>query len=907
MARTRFNFSEEDCYRSTAYSIRDRLIETLNDTNSYFFEKDFKRCYYLSLEFLVGRAMQNALVNLDIEDPYKKALAELGYNLENLYEYEHDAALGNGGLGRLAACFLDSMASMNYPCWGYGIRYTYGIFEQKIVNGRQVEHPDYWLIQDNPWEIQRQDITYAVRFNGDVNLVKGSDGKMRHKWTGGQLIQAMAYDNPIPGFDTYNCINMRLWKAAPSREFDFNSFNAGKYLDAIAERQEAECISAVLYPNDESEEGKILRLKQQYFFCCATIQDVLRRFKLKPNRDWRDLPNKISIQLNDTHPAIAIPELMRILVDIECLEWDFAWNLTSQVFSYTNHTVLPEALEKWPADLLGKLLPRHLLIINEINLQFLNDVRSRMGDVWDKVSRMSIYSEEWNKKMIRMANLAVIGSHKVNGVAAIHTSLVKRDLFPEFVEYYTLCGQPNKFINVTNGVTPRRWIHCANRPLSNLISEWLGCDDWLKDLDILQGLHSHIEDEQLISEWQDVKLRNKKRLAKHIEHNTGISLDPVNMLFDVQVKRIHEYKRQTLNCFYAIHRYLTIKMMTAEERKNLVPRATMLGGKAAPGYFTAKTIIKMVNNIANVINGDPDVSPYLKVVYIPNYNVSQAMIIVPAADINQQISTAGTEASGTSNMKFVMNGSMIIGTLDGATVEIREECGEDTVFLFGAREEEVENVRSKARNGDYSIDRRLRVVFDWIKGGHLSLGDNQAHAEFCELIDTISNNCNGTNGDFYLCCHDFPDYIRANDDVDRLYKDQKKWTQLTIKAAGAMGKFSTDRTIKEYASLIWDLEVGERPTPSGQQTVIPVRPVVTPPTTTSTSSSSPEKPTRPAAVTPSASIASTASTETKVIETKAAVIGIEASVETTGTIGKSVTPVSDKKAATASKKTAGKK
>ncbi|CEM38533.1 unnamed protein product [Vitrella brassicaformis CCMP3155] len=812
LAATRFSFATEECYRATAFSIRDRLIETFNDTNEFFTAKDVKRCYYLSLEFLLGRAMQNALVNLDIEPNYKKALADIGYNLEELYEHEHDPALGNGGLGRLAACFLDSMATLNYAVWGYGIRYTYGIFEQKIVEGRQVEHPDYWLVTANPWEIERPDVTYAVRFYGHVDTYKDDKGRERHRWTGGEIVQAMAYDNPIPGFDTYNTINLRLWKACPGKEFDFHAFNRGQFLDAVKERQRAEYISAVLYPNDNTWEGKELRLKQQYFFVCATIQDCLRRFKKKEGRSWDELPSKVCFQLNDTHPTIAIPEMMRLLIDIEGLDWDKAWDLTRQCFNYTNHTVLPEALEKWPAHLIEKLLPRHLLLINDINYKFLCEVRESWGDVGEKLSKMSIYQEGY-EKMIRMANMAVIGSNKVNGVAAIHSELVKKDLFPEFVDYYKAKGQPDKFVNVTNGVTPRRWIHCANRGLSNLFSEWLGSDSWLKELTMLQGLVNHLDSTELQKQWADVKKQNKVKLTKWIKLNCDIDLDPENMLFDIQVKRIHEYKRQLINCFYIIHRYFKLKKMSPGDRDKQVKRACLIGGKAAPGYAVAKTIIKLCNNIGLVLNNDPDTSKYLKCVFMPNYNVSNAQTIIPASDISQHISTAGTEASGTSNMKFVMNGGLIVGTMDGANVEIREECGEDTMFIFGALEPEVAGIREKAKNGNYPISAELREVMDAIVSGKFSLGDGEAHSEFVGLIEKIRNNGGGYNGDFYILCHDFPSYCKANEQVDALYKDQTNWIKTSIKAAASMGKFTTDRSIKEYGQIIWKLEDAERPAP----------------------------------------------------------------------------------------------
>ncbi|EEA06251.1 glycogen phosphorylase, putative [Cryptosporidium muris RN66] len=809
LACTRFNFDDNAAYRATAFSIRDRLIENLNDTNEYFTETDCKRCYYLSLEFLLGRAMQNALVNLDIEDNYKKSLFGLGYSLENLYENEHDAALGNGGLGRLAACFLDSLATKNFPGWGYGIRYTYGIFEQKIVQGRQFEYPDYWLVQSNPWEIERQDVTYGVRFYGKVREFE-EYGKKKYRWVDGEVIQAVAYDNPIPGFDTYNCINLRLWKATPSKEFDFSAFNEGKYVDAVCGRQRADYITAVLYPNDNTDQGKELRLKQQYFFVCATMQDILRRFKKTGSVNWKDLPKKVSCQLNDTHPTIAIAEMMRILIDVEDLEWDFAWDITCQCFNYTNHTVLPEALEKWSAALINRLLPRHLMIINEINHRFLNDVRNVMGDgPW--ISKMSIYEEGWDKK-IRMANLAVIGSAKVNGVAVLHTEIVKKDLFSDFVEYYSRKGISDKFVNITNGVTPRRWINCSNPELSHLISSWLGSDSWLTNFDMIQSLQNNIDDEGLQKEWAEVKLHNKQRLARWVEVNTGYKVD-TNMLFDIQVKRIHEYKRQLLNVFYIIHRYLMLKKLSTNERKKVVPRCCFFGGKAAPGYAVAKSAIKMINNLSVVINNDPDTKEYLMCIFLPNYNVSNAQVIIPASDISQHISTAGTEASGTSNMKFVMNGGLILGTLDGANVEIKEECGDDTIFIFGALEHQVSEIRAQAANGNYHIDERLQEVFNFIRTGGIMLGDGKAQGEFCDIIDRISSNGNGYVGDHYLLCYDFPLYCKAQEKVDEAYKNKKEWVKTCIKATSSMGKFSTDRTIEEYATLIWGLEPCERPAP----------------------------------------------------------------------------------------------
>eukprot|EP00388_Colpodella_angusta_P001637 GDKJ01005077.1.p1 GENE.GDKJ01005077.1~~GDKJ01005077.1.p1 ORF type:complete len:973 (-),score=294.30 GDKJ01005077.1:471-3119(-) len=809
-------------YRAAAYSVRDRLIEGFNDTNAFFHEEDVKRCYYLSLEFLIGRAMQNALVNMDVEENYREALHEIGFDLEQLYEREHDAALGNGGLGRLAACFLDSMATLNYACWGYGIRYTYGIFEQKIIDGRQVEHPDYWLVHENPWEIQRPDVTYGVRFYGDVETYNDPQtGKTRLRWVNGKVVQAMAHDYPIPGFDSSNTINLRLWKAAPSKEFDFHAFNSGNYHDAVHERMHAEYISAVLYPNDSSAEGKELRLKQQFFFVSATIQDSLRRFKKNPSHRWSDLPSLYAAQLNDTHPTIAIPEMMRILVDVEDLDWNFAWSLTTQVFNYTNHTVLPEALEKWPMGLIENLLPRHLQIINEINFRFLTEVRTFYNtqkyaqyEIDNILSKLSIY-QEGSHKMIRMANLAVIGCNKVNGVAAIHSEIVKSQLFPEFVRFFRDAkNQPNKFINVTNGVTPRRWIHNASRDLSNLFSEALGSDAWLKQLDLLQGLKKLSKNAEFKRKFRAVKLANKERLAEYALQACGAVLD-TNALFDVQVKRIHEYKRQFLNILFVIHRYLQMKktgFKTDDERTKagFVPRCHIMGGKAAPGYAAAKSIIRLANAVGEVLSNDAETNKWINFTFLPNYNVSSAQIIIPASDVSEHISTAGTEASGTSNMKFVMTGGRIIGTLDGANVEIHEEAGDGCMFIFGAEEHEVESIRALARVGDYLVDPRLQEVVDAIRGGMFSKTHPDAQREFDSLLDCLLNNGHGNNGDFYLLIHDFPLYVAAQSKVDVEYKNPELWTEKCIMQTSATGKFSTDRTIHEYAKNIWNIKPVDR-------------------------------------------------------------------------------------------------
>jgi glycogen phosphorylase len=588
-------------------------------------------------------------------------LGDLGFRIEDVISQEHDAALGNGGLGRLAACFLDSMASLNYPAWGYGLRYRYGIFKQEIEEGYQVEIPDYWL-DFNPWEFPRHDVTVDIQFYGWVRKYTDDNGKSVASWEGGEIVQAVAYDVPIPGYGTPTTNNLRLWSSkAASGEFDFSKFNAGEYESAVGDQQRAESISAVLYPNDNLDRGKELRLKQQYFWCAASLYDIVRRFK-KTKRAWSEFSEQVAIQLNDTHPTLAIVELQRILVDIEGLDWEEAWNIVTNTFGYTNHTVLPEALEKWSVPLFQNLLPRHLQIIYDINLFFLQSVERRFPKDREMLGRVSII-EESQPKMIRMAYLAIVGSHKVNGVAELHSDLIKTTIFKDFVKIYG----PDKFTNVTNGITPRRWLHQANPRLSELIASKLGGHDFLKDLTLLNKLEHYVDDKEFKKEWAEIKYANKVRLAQHIQKTTGVSVNP-KALFDVQVKRIHEYKRQQLNIFGVIHRYLAIKSMSAEERKKLAPRVSIFGGKAAPGYWMAKTIIHLINKVGDVVNNDKDVGDLLKVIFLEDYNVSKAEIICPASDISEHISTAGTEASGTSNMKFVLNGGLIIGTCDGANV-----------------------------------------------------------------------------------------------------------------------------------------------------------------------------------------------------------------------------------------------
>ncbi|KAH6673583.1 putative glycogen phosphorylase [Halenospora varia] len=789
LARSMFNCDETAAYAAASLAFRDRLITEWNRTQQRQTFADGKRVYYLSLEFLMGRALDNAMLNVGLKDIAKEGLSDLGFRIEDIIEQEHDAALGNGGLGRLAACFLDSLASLNYPAWGYGLRYRYGIFKQEIVDGYQVEVPDYWL-DFNPWEFPRHDIVVDIQFYGGVRKYQDQVGKQIAVWEGGEIVKAVAYDVPIPGFDTPATNNLRLWSSkAASGEFDFQKFNSGDYESSVADQQRAETISAVLYPNDNLERGKELRLKQQYFWVAASLYDIVRRFK-KTKRAWAEFPDQVAIQLNDTHPTLAVVELQRILIDLEGLEWDEAWTIVTKTFGYTNHTVLPEALEKWSVPLMQNLLPRHLQIIYEINLYFLQTVERKFPKERELLGRVSII-EESQPKMVRMAYLAIVGSHKVNGVAELHSDLIKTTIFKDFVKIFG----PDKFTNVTNGITPRRWLHQANPRLSELIASKTGGLGFLKDLNLLNELEKYADDKEFKKEWAEIKYANKVRLAKHIKATTGVTVNPA-ALFDIQVKRIHEYKRQQMNIFGVIHRYLTIKAMTPEERKKLAPRVSIFGGKAAPGYWMAKTIIHLINNVGAVVNKDKDVGDLLKVIFLEDYNVSKAEIIIPASDVSEHISTAGTEASGTSNMKFVLNGGLIIGTCDGANIEITREIGENNIFLFGNLAEDVEDLRHAHTYGSHTLDPDLLKVFDEIKKG--TFGDASA---FSALTGAIED-----HGDYYLVSDDFHSYIQTQALVDEAYKNQDEWISKTIISVARMGFFSSDRCINEYAESIWNVE-----------------------------------------------------------------------------------------------------
>ncbi len=772
-------------YLALAYAVRDRMTERWVRTQETYRHQDVKKVYYLSLEFLMGRTLGNAMLALDLEAEAAKALSELGISLEELREAEEDAGLGNGGLGRLAACFIDSMATLRIPATGMGIRYEYGMFNQTIVNGEQVERPDNWLRRPNPWEVMRMRDMVLVPFKGHVEEYREPNGRVRRQWVTRDHVMAVPYSTPVPGYRNGTVNTLRLWSARSADEFGLEYFNNGDYLRALAETSLDESISKVLYPNDKSANGKELRLKQQYFLCCAALHDALRAFEKNNGKNFALLPDKVAFQLNDTLPAVAIPELMRILVDDEGMEWDRAWDITTRVFAYTNHTLMPEALERWSVSLFEYLLPRHLEIIYEINAQFLRQVSLRWpGDV-DRLRRMSLI-EEGGEKMVRMAYLCIVGSHAVNGVAALHSELLKSSLFKDFFELW-----PEKFNNKTNGVTPRRWLLKANPQLSKLISGKIG-DKWPADLDRLRGLEKWADDKAFQKAWQQTKRDAKVRLAGIIRDTQGIEIDP-DTLFDVQVKRIHEYKRQLLPLLHAIHLYNRIK---AGDR-TMVPRTIVIGGKAAPGYWMAKQIVKMINYVGSTINSDPDTKGLLRLVFLVNYRVSLAEKVFPASDLSEQVSTAGTEASGTGNMKFALNGALTVGTLDGANVEIREEVGAENFFLFGMTVEEVEALKKKGYRPweVYESNPELRKVIDLVSSGFFSPTTPDAFKPVVESLLGV---------DPYMVLADFADYLAVQQKVEETYRDQAKWTRMSILNVARMGKFSTDRTIAEYNRDIWN-------------------------------------------------------------------------------------------------------
>ncbi len=785
--KNRFTAEDFDVYRSLALCIRDRLVEFWNDTQQTYHQSGTRQVYYLSLEYLIGRSLRNNLVNLGIYEECRQALQSIGYSIEEMEEMEHDAGLGNGGLGRLAACFLDSMATLQLPAQAYGIRYEYGIFQQKIEEGRQVEDPDNWLKHGYPWEIPRWAVVYPVQFFGSVERWTDENGRPRRRWIGAEAVHAMAYDIPISGYGNHTVNNLRLWSAKATQDFDFQVFNRGDYLRAVEEKQRSETISKVLYPNDQGFSGKELRLKQQYFFVSASLQDIMRRFRTL-GRDINDLNEWVAIQLNDTHPSIAIPELMRLLMDEAGVEWEPAWEICRRVFSYTNHTVLPEALERWPVDMLGRLLPRHLEIIFEINRRFLDHVCSLHPDDGKLLERVSLV-EEGHEKQIRMPHLSIVGSHAVNGVARLHSELLKTEVFRDFHSLF-----PKRFQNKTNGITPRLWLQNANQELSELITSRIG-GNWVTRLEELQALRELTEEDRFRAEWREVHRLKKKQFAQWLKEKHGEEISPWS-LFDVQIKRIHEYKRQLLNLLHVVLLYHRLR--EGHDQKQIF-RTVLLSGKAAPGYERAKQIVNLANDIARVVNADQAAEGKLRVVFVPNYGVSIAEKLIPATDLSQHISTAGMEASGTGNMKFVLNGSLIMGTLDGATIEIREEVGEENVFIFGMNTEKVKQLRKDGYRPQSYVEQNpdLIEVFRMIDSGHF----NSQHPElYSDMFRDLKEN------DYYLLLADFESYAACHQYAARQWRDQERWTRMSIRNTAGSGRFSSDRTIREYASEIWNLK-----------------------------------------------------------------------------------------------------
>ena len=776
------------CFMGLAYSIRDRLIDRWIRTQRSQYDTLAKRVYFLSLEFLPGRFLMNYLISLKMVDEVRQTVEEMGFDLDELEEQEWDAGLGNGGLGRLASCYMDSLACLDLPGYGYGIRYDYGIFHQTIENGWQREQCDNWSRKGTPWEILRGEYLRPVRFYGHTETYTDAAGRQCHRWVDGETVMAMACDILVPGYGDDFVTNMRLWRAQSSREFNLDEFNQGDYIGAVEAKVLSENISGVLYPSDEMEQGRELRLKQQYFFVAATLADILRRFK-KLDRDFSELPDFVAIQLNDTHPAIAIPELMRLLMDEEGLVWDTAWPICEKTFAYTNHTVLPEALETWPVDLIRRILPRHMEIIFEINSRFLAMVANENKEDNGLAQRVSLIVEGGQQR-VRMAHLAIVGSHTVNGVAELHSRIIKEALFKDFDALF-----PGRLANVTNGITPRRWLAQANPPLARLISDTIG-PEWITDLYRLRKLEPLAEDAAFRQRWIQTKRDNKKRLARYILRKIGVGVDP-ETLFSVQVKRIHEYKRQLLNVLHVITLYHRIR---ANPAAPVVPRTVIFAGKAAPAYHQAKRIIKLINAVAAKTNSDPMVQGKLRVVFLPNYCVSQAEKIIPAADLSEQISTAGMEASGTGNMKMSLNGALTIGTLDGANVEIMEEVGKENIFIFGLTADQVTSLRSGGYNPRtyYDSDSELRLALDSISRGDFSPEDPYL---FSPIMESLLH-----RGDFYMLLADYRAYVTAQETVGKLFLDKDEWARKSILNTARMGKFSSDRSVMEYADNIWGLK-----------------------------------------------------------------------------------------------------
>ena len=788
LARDKVTASKRDWWIATSKAVQNVVIERMIKTLTTHTEGNVRRVYYFSMEFLMGRLFVNSMISAGVMKEISESLSTLGHNIEELREEEYDMGLGNGGLGRLAACFLDSLATLDLPAVGYGIHYQYGLFKQEFRNGHQIEHPDAWMVYGTPWEIVRPEHTTEVPIYGHVENVCDDKGISRPQWVSTRKILGVPYDIPIPGFGTETVNFLRLWESRATEEFDFEAFNSGGYEQAVHQKNMAETVSKVLYPNDKTEVGKELRLVQQYFFVACSLSDIIRRFH-KSNTDWETFPEKVAIQLNDTHPAIAIVELMRLLQDDYGLSWDKSWSIVTRTFAYTNHTLLPEALEKWSVGLFRKVLPRHLQIIFEINKHFLDLVEEKWPGDAGKKRTLSLI-EEGDVQMVRMAHLSVVGSHSVNGVAALHTKLLKSELFPEFDALY-----PKKFNNKTNGITPRRWLVACNPQLSDLITSRIG-SGWERNLDKLRELEPFAKDAQFREEFMAVKHKNKELLAKIIQKECGIEVNP-SALFDVQIKRLHEYKRQHLNLLHILALY---RRILQNPEKSFTPRVFIFAAKAAPGYDTAKLIIKAINAVASKINTDPRVKDLIKVAFLPNYRVSLAQRIVPAADLSEQISTAGKEASGTGNMKLALNGAVTIGTLDGANVEIHEEVGDDNIFIFGNTVEQVTELLAKGYNPSeyYHRDPELRAVLDWLGSGYFT--ENEGPEILAPLRDNLIYH------DPFLCLADFQAYCDAQDLVSEAFLDKTRWAKMAIMNTARVGKFSSDRTISEYAKDIWKLQ-----------------------------------------------------------------------------------------------------
>jgi len=787
LIKDRTTVTDHDILEAISLAVRDRLTRNWLKTQNEYNVNNVKKVHYLSLEFLMGSLLGNSLINLGIYEECRKLLESFGYDIDRIMREEPDMGLGNGGLGRLAACYMESLATLELPAYGYGILYEYGIFEQDIENGYQIEKPDHWLRYGNPWKVVRPEFTYTVKFNGTISSYFDESGRTRYTWVNTDDVLAIANDVPIPGYRNRTVNTLRLWQAKSTDEFNLNNFNQGNYLSAVENKNLSETISKVLYPNDSIPQGKILRLRQQYFFVSATLQDIIYNFKMH-NTDFNLLPEKAAIQLNDTHPAIAIPDLMRILMDDEGLEWDAAWNITQRVFAYTNHTIVPEALEEWTESLLQALLPRHMQIITEINRRFTTEVKEKYSADDSVVAKMTIIKEDSHGNSIKMANLAIIGSHSTNGVAELHSDILKKYIFPDLNNY-----QPGKFNNKTNGISIRRFLLQANPELSELISSKIG-NTWVTDLAELRKIEAFADDVKFRNKWRTIKHNNKLRLIDFISKNHDVKINP-DSIFDSQVKRFHEYKRQLLNILHVISIYNRIKNAPNEF---LVPRTVIFGGKAAPSYFMAKTIIKLINSVAEHVNNDPVIGDKLKILFIKNYGVTLAERIIPASDLSEQISTAGFEASGTGNMKFALNGAITIGTLDGANVEIKNEVGDDNIFIFGMTADEIMAAR---KNGytpikHYETNPELKQIIDLLKTNYFNRNE---HGIFDQIVNELLYR------DYYFVMEDYQAYSTAQKRVELAYMNTDMWTKMSIVNSARMEKFSSDRAIKEYSDEIWHI------------------------------------------------------------------------------------------------------